>query len=145
MNWGVKITIMYLGFVALILTLAFTCFGQTVELESKDYYARELKFQNQIDATNNANALANPISHEVKGRGVELNLPKELLSSDFTGSINFLRPSDSSKDKSFNLKPDTSGKQTLNDAGFIKGVYKMQISIVSKGKNYYKEDVVFLQ
>ena len=45
MSWGIKITILYLGFVALILTLVFTCFGHKSELEYKDYYVRELKFQ----------------------------------------------------------------------------------------------------
>ena len=50
MSWGIRITIMYLGFVGLILTLVFTCFGHKVELESKDYYARELRFQDQINA-----------------------------------------------------------------------------------------------
>ncbi|MCC6372945.1 MAG: FixH family protein [Bacteroidia bacterium] len=145
MNWGVKITVLYLGFVALILTLAFTCFGQKVELESKDYYAKELKFQNQIDASGNANSLTQPIEHQVIGRSVELNLPKEILNADLKGSINFLRPSDSSKDKLFELRPDSSGKQVLSDNTFIKGVYKMQISFVSNGKSYYKEDVVFLQ
>lgn len=145
MNWGTRITLLYLGFVALILTLVFTCFGQTVELESKDYYARELKFQGQIDATANTNSLSQPIAHQVNGRSVEISFPSELLSEDFKGSVNFFRPSDSSKDKIIALQPDASGKQLLSDPSFIKGVYKMQVSFVSKGKNYFKEDIVFLQ
>jgi hypothetical protein len=54
MSWGIKITLLYLAFVALILTLVFTCFGHKTELEYKDYYARELRFQDQIDAATNA-------------------------------------------------------------------------------------------
>ncbi len=144
MNWGTRITLLYLGFVALILTLVFTCFGQKVELESKDYYARELKFQSQIDATSNANELVKPITHTVAGRSIEINFPQELLSPDFNGTVHFLRPSDSSKDKTIALNPDASGKQVLKDASLIRGVYKMQVSFVSKGKNYFKEEVVFL-
>lgn len=145
MNWGTRITLLYLGFVALILTLVFTCFGETVELESKDYYARELKFQGQIDAISNAKGLSQPIEHQVNGRSVEISFPKELLTTDFKGSVNFFRPSDSSKDKSLVLNPDGSGKQTLSDPALVKGVYKMQVSFVSHGKNYFKEDIVFLQ
>ena len=144
MNWGTRITLLYLGFVALILTLVFTCFGQKVELESKDYYARELKFQSQIDATSNANELVKPITHTVAGRSIEINFPQELLSPDFNGTVHFLRTSDSSKDKTIALNPDASGKQVLKDASLIRGVYKMQVSFVSKGKNYFKEEVVFL-
>ena len=145
MNWGIRITLLYLGFVALILTLVFTCMGQKVELESKDYYSKELKFQNQIDATNNANALNVLIEHKVSGRSVEIQVPSELLAADFNGTVNFFRPSDSSKDKLITLKPDANGRQILSDASFVKGVYKMQVSFVSKGKNYFKEEVVFLQ
>ena len=42
MNFGVKITVLYLSFVALILTLVFMSFSQKVELVSKDYYAQEI-------------------------------------------------------------------------------------------------------
>lgn len=143
MNWGTRIAILYLGFVALILTLAFTCFGQTVELESKDYYAKELKFQEQLDATDNANALTKTISHSVNSRTVALTLPAEILSPDFKGSIKFFRPSDSSKDRSLSLK--NAELQYITDPEFIKGVYKMQLSFVSNGKNYYKEDIITFQ
>jgi len=145
MNWGTKITILYLAFVALILTLAITCFGQKSELESKDYFAKELKFQNQIDATNNANALTQAIEHSVKGKSVSIKIPIELLSTDFKGSVDFIRPSDASKDKSIALLPNENGELFINDPTFIKGVYKMKISFTSKGKDYFEENVVFFE
>lgn len=143
MNWGTRIAILYLGFVALILTLAFTCFGQNVELESKDYYAKELKFQDQLDATANANQLAGAISYSVINRSVQMNLPKKILTTDFKGSVNFFRPSDSSKDKIIVLK--NLETQVLTDPGLIKGIYKMQVSFVSNGQPYYKEAIITLQ
>jgi len=143
MNWGTRIAILYLGFVALILTLAFTCFGQNVELESKDYYAKELKFQDQLDATANANQLAGAISYSVINRSVQMNLPKKILTTDFKGSVNFFRPSDSSKDKIIVLK--NMETQILTDPGLIKGIYKMQVSFVSNGQPYYKEAIITLQ
>ena len=66
MNWGIRIAILYLGFMALILTLVFTCMNNGSELESRDYYARELKYQAQIDATSNANALEHPLDYVVR-------------------------------------------------------------------------------
>lgn len=145
MNWGVKITILYLSFVGLIVTLAVTCFGHKVELESKDYYAKELKFQSQIDATNNANKLSGSIEHKVSGKSVEVTIPKDLLTADFKGEVNFFRPSDSSKDKKIAFVPDSSGKQVFKDASFIKGVYKMQLSFTSNNKTYYKENIINFQ
>ena len=145
MNWGVKIAILYLSFVGLIVTLAVTCFGHKVELESKDYYAKELKFQSQIDATNNANNLSGLIEHKVLGKSVEVIIPKELITADFKGDVNFFRPSDSSKDKKIVFAPDSLGKQVFQDDSFIKGVYKMQMSFTSNNKTYYKEDIINFQ
>jgi hypothetical protein len=141
MSWGIKITVLYLGFVAIILSLVFTCFGHKTELEYSDYYARELKFQDQIDATANATNLETPIDYLVQEKSLQLTLPKALLSEDITGNIQFLRPSDASQDKIIALAPDPQGTQLI-DPGFIKGVYKMQISINSRGKSYYKEAIV---
>jgi hypothetical protein len=141
MSWGTKITVLYIGFVCIILTLVFICFGHKTELEYKDYYARELKFQDQIDAINNANALVQGIDYEIKNRTVKIILPEKLMSGDFNGSALFLRPSDASSDLTLKLTPDTSGTQLI-DEGFLKGVYKMQLSINSLGKSYFKEAII---
>lgn len=145
MSWGIKITILYLGFVALILTLVFTCFGHKSELEYKDYYVRELKFQEQIDASSNAVNLETPIDYQIKGPHIMIKIPVELLENQFTGKITLLKPSDSSKDKIVELLPDENGRQIINGAGFAKGAYKMQITFTSHGKNYYKENVITLK
>lgn len=141
MSWGIKITLLYLGFVGIILTLVFTCFNHSTELEFKDYYARELKFQEQIDARTNSERLSRPISYRVMDRAVLIELPEEVLSGDLKGSILFLRPSDASKDKEIPLAADAKGLQMI-DPGFVKGVYKMQISFKSQGKAYFKEAVI---
>jgi hypothetical protein len=144
MSWGIRITLLYLGFMALILTLVFTCINNKSELESKDYYARELKYQAQLDAANNANALVEQIEYRVMDRAVLIHIPDELLSDSIQGKVHFLRPSDASKDKTISLQPGKDGMQVI-DPGFIKGAYKMQISFNSKGKSYFKESIVTFQ
>lgn len=141
MSWGIRITLLYLGFVTIILIMVFTSYGHKTELESKDYYARELKFQDQINATENSNRLVEPITYKMMDRSVQIVLPKEILSGSLSGEIMFLRPSDSSKDKLIPLAVDEQGVQTI-DPGFVKGVYKMQLSVSSNGKSYYKEAVI---
>lgn len=144
MSWGIKITVLYLGFVAIILTLVFTCFRHKTELESKDYYAKELKFQDQIDASLNSNALTQPISYNIMDRSIQIVLPKEIVSEQLSGTIYFMRPSDSTKDKTIALNTDEEGIQMI-DPGFVKGVYKMQISLKSGDKNYFKEAIITFQ
>lgn len=141
MSWGIRITTLYLGFVALIVTLVVTCFGHKTELESKDYYARELKFQQQITAEQNTSGLSEPIGYQVMDRSVLIFLPEEILNENISGTVSFLRPSDSSKDKTIPLSVDKGGQQLLS-ADFEKGVYKMRILLKSGNKEYYKEAVI---
>lgn len=144
MGWGKKITVLYLSFVALIVTLVVLCFGQKVELETKDYYAQEIKFQDKIDAISNEKNLASTITHQLQGPQIILNADSSIVSKDFVGTINFYRPSDSSKD--MNLKMNfTNNQQIINTSTLIHGVYKMQLSWLSNGTKYFKEDVIFIK
>lgn len=144
MSWGKKITVLYLSFVALIVTLVVLCFGQKVELETKDYYAQEIKFQDKIDAISNEKNLASTITHQLQGPQIILNADSSIVSKDFVGTINFYRPSDSSKD--MNLKMNfTNNQQIINTSTLIHGVYKMQLSWLSNGTKYFKEDVIFIK
>ena len=144
MSWGKKITILYLSFVALIVTLVVLCFGQKVELESKDYYAQELKFQDKINAISNEKNAASTITHSIQGNEIILIVDSSFINKGFEGSINFFRPSDSTKD--FNLKMNfIDNKQIINTTHLMHGVYKMQLSWVNNGLNYFKEDVIFIK
>ena len=143
MNFGVKITILYISFVVLILTLVFMCFGQKVELVSKDYYAQEIKFQDKINAINNEKNLAKSINHSINGKKIVLSIDSTLLSNDFDGTINFFRPSDSSKDLKLKMAFNNN-EQIINGNELIHGAYKMQLSWVSNKKTYFKEEVIFI-
>ncbi len=143
MSWSKKITILYLSFVTLIVTLVVLCFGQKVELESKDYYAQELKFQDKINAISNEKRLATSISHVVHGNAVILKADSSVITSDFKGNVNFFRPSDSSKD--LNVKMNfVNNEQVISTSGMSHGVYRMQLSWESEGKTYFKEEVIFI-
>lgn len=144
MSWGKKITILYLSFVALIVTLVILCFSQKIELESKDYYAQELKFQDKIDAINNERQLASSIKHELSGKQIILSIDSSFIKPDFNGTINFFRPSDASKDFKLNMKFN-GNRQIINTGELIRGVYKMQLSWKNNGFNYFKEEVVFIK
>jgi nitrogen fixation protein FixH len=144
MNFGVKITILYLSFVGLILTLVFMAYGHKVELVSKDYYAQELKYQDKIDAMNNANALEKSISHMVNKDAIELEINSDLLTSDFSGTIYFFRPSDSEKDKQIKMN-FTTNKQIIPANELSRGAYKMQLTWTAGNKQYFKEEVIFVE
>ena len=60
-GWGTKITLLYLAFVVLIVTLVTKSMHQTFDLVSGDYYNQELKYQDVIDASKNQAGLSAPV------------------------------------------------------------------------------------
>jgi hypothetical protein len=60
MNWGYKILFVYLAFVAGILLMVFKSSIQKRDLVTPDYYAKELKYQQRIDAVKKTQALSAP-------------------------------------------------------------------------------------
>jgi len=143
MNFGGKIVILYLSFVALILTLVFNCYSMDVDLVSSDYYAQEINFQQKINATNNEKDLKSSITHVINGKSVILSIDSALLSNDFNGTITFFRPSDSKKDVSLKMN-FTNNEQVIDAKDLIHGAYKLQLSWTSNQKSYFKEDVIFI-
>ena len=143
MNFGKKITVLYLFFVALITTMVMMCFGQKVELVSDDYYAKELKFQDQITAVNNEKELNKSINHYFNKKTITLILDSNLMNCNLQGTVTFFRPSDSSKDLKIKMN-FKNGKQIIDKNNLLRGVYKLQLNWTSNGKNYYKEDEIFI-
>lgn len=143
MNFGKKITILYLSFVALIVTMVVMCFGQKVELVSEDYYAQELQFQNKITAVNNEKALGGSIHHFVNGKTITLTLDSNLAGANIEGTITFFRPSDSSKDLKVKMNFN-NGEQVIDNNALVHGTYKLQMNWVSDHKSYFKEEVIFI-
>lgn len=143
MNFGIKITVLYLSFITLILTLVFLSYGQKVELISPDYYAQEIKFQQRLNATKNEKNLSNSIRHNLNNTSLILTLDSGMVSNDFKGTINFYRPSDSSKDLEIKMN-FVNNKQIIDTRQLTHGAYKLQLSWVSNNTNYFKEEVIFI-
>jgi len=144
-NWGVRIVILYVGFVALIVTLVIFSSSVNNELESKDYYAKELAFQDKINATQNENKLNHSINYEIIGRDFILDFNVSDLNPTLSGTVFFYRPSETALDKEYPIKFDKSGKQIINLSQFKNGVYIVQINWVNNSIKYYKEGTINLK
>ncbi|HET6225561.1 MAG TPA: FixH family protein [Bacteroidia bacterium] len=141
-NWGIKITVLYLGFVALIITLVSMAARQNVDLVSKDYYEQELKFQQKLDKINRSKALSEALTWELKNKTLLLKIPKQFREKKVEGSIYFFRPSDASLDMNIALVPDTSSVIPVRINQLKKGLYKMQINWQSDKVEYYNEGII---
>jgi hypothetical protein len=142
MNWGTKITIVYIGFVALILSMVTVSSRNKSELVAKDYYAQELNYQERIDATENEKQLTESLSYVLSDSAVIIHCPSGEMARDLKGEVIFFRPSDASKDRKLELVFNSSGEMVIDKTTLSKGLYKMSLSWTRNATLYYKEAVI---
>lgn len=143
MNWGKKITIVYLGFVALIVTMVVISVRQKVDLVSPDYYAKELNYQSDINKLNNAKSLATQLKCTVLNNALQIQFPSEHSSSNIQGKIYVYKPSDDKSDRVIDINAN-AGTQIISTNDFAKGMYKLTVDWSTEGKEFQSENVVVI-
>lgn len=143
MNWGKKITIVYLAFVALIVTLVVVSMRQKVDLVSADYYAKELNYQSDLNKINNAKALATQLKCIVGVGEIQIQFPEEHKYSSINGKVFIYKPSDNKSDKTLEIQTN-NGVQTVSTANFAKGMYRVIVNWNVDGKDFQAENVIVI-
>ncbi|UII25586.1 FixH family protein [Fulvivirga maritima] len=144
MNWGTRIVIVFVCFVALIATMITICMRQDVSLVAQDYYVQEIAYQDQIDRIKNASSLGGDqllVDYDRGSSVLSLNIPNKTISN---GEIHFFRPSDASLDKKYIIRLDESGAQNFDLTTFKKGLWKVKINWNRDGKEYYEEQSIVI-
>jgi hypothetical protein len=145
MNWGFKISILYGGFILLIVTMVTLSMKQKVDLVSEDYYQQELDFQHKINQIERTEKLATPLTWKVTRKQLELQFPAEFSGKSKQGKIFFFRPSDAVLDQEVSLTKDTATLQQLSLKQLKKGVYKMQVNWEVNNSEFYNEGFIQIQ
>jgi hypothetical protein len=142
-SWGHKIAAVYLLFVAGIVFLVFKANGERYDMVTKDYYDEELKYQQVIDQSTNANSLSAPVSVEKNVGVITVRFPDEMKGKKIDVDFYLYYPADDKKDfrKSFTIST-TEFNQPLPDGA--KGMYELKLSWKADGKKYYNERKIFL-
>jgi nitrogen fixation protein FixH len=144
MNWGLRITIIYTGFVLLIITMVVRSMNQKIDLVSEDYYARELKFQDKIERIRNEQALKEIPVYTIQGDELRIQFPSEFKDKTISGKLLFFKPSDSSKDVQMSIQLNEKNQQLINTSQFSKGMYKMQLEWEAVGVKYFHEETIII-
>lgn len=143
MNWGYKILIVYLLFVVGIVFMVFKSSNQKIDLVTTDYYAKELKYQEKIDAVKRTKALSVPVKFKVADQKISIQFPEEFRALEIKGTALIYYPADEEKDiqKDFITK---NGSVILDFPIRNNGSHELQINWTADGKAYYFEDKLFL-
>jgi len=144
MNWGHKIAIVYGLFVAFMIGMLVMSTNYDNDLVTEDYYAKELAYQDKINAGQNL-AQAN-IDVEVKMIDGKLKLLFDHLpaSQTVSGEVTFYKPDDQKMDETHPIIMGANSSEMEISSKGKHGRYKVQVTFEMEGKTFYKEQELVL-
>ncbi|MBS1809984.1 MAG: FixH family protein [Acidobacteria bacterium] len=142
--WGYGIAAVYTVFALSTLGIVAFTMTQKIELVSPDYYAKEVKYEQQINRQRQTNALEQPVTCVLSedGQSVKLQFPAQ--SANVQGTILFYRPSDSARDQEFAIALSADSSQTIPTAKLAKGLWRVKVTWSSDGRDFYNEFIVMV-
>ena len=118
-----------------------------VDLVSKDYYQKEIAFQEHINTvaqTKENNAEIQVTLAEAAGQLV-VAFPEFYKGQKVAGTVQFFRPSDAKLDFEFPLNLNDARQQFIPVEKLEKGRWKVQVSSEANGKSYFTEQIITLK
>lgn len=143
MNWGKKITLVYISFVALMITMVTMAMKQRLDLVSDDYYLEELKYQDRIDRITATNQLNSRVIMELESENIKISFPQE-LEGKISGKIHLYCASDARNDKIFDFETQNNS-HLISKEGIQKGSYTLKLEFNSGSNEYYTEETITIK
>ena len=135
MNWGKGIAIALALFMGFIIFMVVQMVSQTVELETEDYYKKDVAYQDEITSMTNVHALAEQPTISLTETHIVVQFPDGLEFSK--ALLNLKRPNDESDDRSYPIVG--TSMFILNKSELEKGVYKLELSYSHNDKSYLQK------
>lgn len=139
LNWGHKLTIVFILFGTLMFVLVYKSIRTDYQLVSKEYYNDELKYQQVIDGTANANKLSTQVSILQADGKLQFQFPMEMNNKTIKGTIYFYCSYDNSKDKTFAITLNENCLQIIEEDKIQLGNYTIKISWQTGEESYYNQ------
>lgn len=137
MNWGKGIVIGMAAFMTFIIVLVVGLMMNRVDLESEDYYKREINYQEEITAQENANKLESKIEIISNTEFLVVKVPE----GEFTKiEMHLSRPNDQKMDKLFKIEGTKSF--LINKKELEKGLYTVELSYMVDNKPCLQKESV---
>jgi len=145
-NWGTGIIIAFISFIAFILFFIIkmnTNDKYDHDLVTEDYYAEELKYQNDIDKEQNAKLLSQNLSWKKTNEGIIVKFPENFDAKKITGNVFLYRPSNKQLD--FEISISLSNHNLLiPDKRLLGGRWNIKVDWQYSGKSYlYKKEILY--
>jgi hypothetical protein len=144
-NWGHGLFIFITLFMANLLYLVSLCFNTEFDLVSKDYYEKEIAYQEQIERHKNTSALSADVKFALDKSAELLNieLPKEYESESVPLLLYLYKPDDAGLDRKFQLTAEHA-QASFQTADLKQGLWHIQLSWEKDGKGYFTESSIYI-
>jgi hypothetical protein len=141
MNWGTKIAISLGAFITFIVALGAMMMYSNKEGVEKDYYEKDLLYEQEIQALRNAQNLSNKVKFEIEAENLVIYYPKEI--QKYEGKVILERPNNAQKDQVQRMQIDENNRQQVDISRLQKGLWKVQVFWEMNGKKYQSEKYDF--
>jgi len=145
-NWGTGLVIAMVGFISFILFFVITMSTDkkySHDLVTDEYYAKEMVYQEEIDAETNTNNLSEKIVSKKGAMGWDIIFPADLEPNKIIGNVFLYRPSNQKLDFEMPLKLSSSNL-LIPDKNLISGRWNITIEWTYEGKPFlYKKEIVY--
>lgn len=130
-------------FMGYIIFFVVQAMKQDVDLVSKDYYAQEIAFQDQIEKVKRTQALGDVmLDYNHDAASILLQLPATYTGKRLNGNITLFRPSDDKLDQQIPLQLGRDLSQLLDVQDLEAGLWKVRVNFSADEETYYTEKTI---
>ena len=144
--WALGISAFIVLFLIVTITVVILVSQQDYHLVTKDYYEKDLSYQNEIDAKRRAaDAGSRPVvSVDRAAKTCVLQFPEGKDYSGITGTATLFRISDARQDHSTPIALNSEGMQHISVSSFPAGQWILKLRWKEGGKEYSLDERVYL-
>jgi nitrogen fixation protein FixH len=141
--WPYAIVIGLVSFMGYIVYFVIQAMSLDVDLVSKDYYAQEIAYQDQIDRVRRTQALGDVmVNYNAEAGTILLQLPATYSDKKINGTITLFRPSDDKLDKQLPMALGRDYSQLIEVEDLEKGLWKVRVNFSDGEEAYYSEKTI---
>ncbi len=127
------------GMIVFMSYLVYQCILNPSVMVGDNYYQKELKYQEVIDAKNNTIPFSDSLILTKQNSSIIIQIPFSINHAMTKASLLAYNQADDKKDKSIDLAQNASGIYTIDTKSWGNGNYALKLSVQSGNRDYYME------
>jgi nitrogen fixation protein FixH len=143
LHWGTGVVVVFVLFVAGILSLVFMAMSRDVDLVTDHPYDKGLSYRDRIAALERTAALKERPIVTAGREGFIVRFPST-LPAGADGTISLYRPDDRSRDRAIPVAPDSPGTQIVHVDSLDRGLWRVAVAWRQESLDYYVEQPLML-